>query len=152
MINTIPGVKDVDETINSFYFYLPRLVFYPEQQKNSESFTSCFTLSFDSWVTDRKPIINRNKYQLDIGSASYIDVALYPISAHQKTQRDKPAGPPIQFDNAIFDKVDVRRYVLEIDGVSYQKDPIELSYSENNYSNHNSCFDLLYQESKVESF
>ena len=86
-------------------------------------------------MTERKPVNTGNEYQLDIGSASNINVPLYLIGAHQKTQRDNPARLQNQFNNAIFDYVDVRRYFIEIDGVRYSKDPIEINNSENEYLN-----------------
>ena len=72
-------------------------------------------------MTDRKPVNTGNEYQLDIGSASYINIPLYLIVAHQKTQRDNPAKPPNQFNNAIFDHAYVKRYFVEIDGVRFRK-------------------------------
>ena len=76
-------------------------------------------------MTDRKPVNSGNEYQLDIGSASNNNVPLYFLAAHQKTQRDNPAKPPNQFNNAVFDKVDVKRFFVEIDGLRYPKDPLE---------------------------
>ena len=82
-------------------------------------------------MTDRKPVDTGNEYQLDIGPASNINVPLYLIVAHQKTQRDNPAIPANQFNNAVFDNVDVKRYFVEIDGVRYPKDAVETNFSEN---------------------
>ena len=80
-----------------------------------------FTLSFDAWATDRKPFNTGKEYQLDIGSTPNKNNPLYLTVAHQKTQRDNPAKPPNQFNNAVFDNVDVKRYFVEIDGVRYLK-------------------------------
>ena len=38
-----------------------------------------FTLSFDSWVTDRKIVNNGNEFQIDIGSAQNNNSPKYPI-------------------------------------------------------------------------
>ena len=73
-----------------------------QQQIFNESFKPSFTLSFDSWVTDRKTVITGNDCQLDIGSASNINVPLYLIAAHQETQRDNPARPQNHFNNKTF--------------------------------------------------
>ena len=107
-IYTNPGDNDVIVTINSLYLYLPSLVRSSEQQPIfSESIRQSFTLLFESWAIDRKPVFTSNHYHLDIGSASNINVLLYPVAAHQKTQRDKPAKPPIQFNNVVYDNVNV---------------------------------------------
>ena len=84
-------------------------------------------------MTDRQPVNTGNEDHLDIGSASNIIIALYLIVAHQKTQRDNPAKPSNQFNNAVFEHVDVKRYFLEIDGVRYSKDPVEKNFSDNKY-------------------
>ena len=121
-------------TINSIYLYIPSLVPSPEQQqKFNESIRQSLALLFDIWASDRKPVNTGNEYQLDIGSASNINMPLYLIAAHQKTQRENPARPPNQFNNAAFDNVDVKRYFVEIDGVRYPKDPVETNYSEKKY-------------------
>ena len=139
-------------TINSIYLYIPSLLPSAErQQMFNEAIIENFILSFDAWVTDRKPVNTGNEYQLDIGSASNIIIPLYLIVAHQKTQRDNPAIPPNQFNNAIFDHVDVKRYFVEIDGVRYPKDPIESNFSENKYSDQYRDLKIFYKEYNGES-
>ena len=59
----------------------------------NESIEKTFTLFFDSWVTDRRPVETDNGDQLDIGSASNINVTLFIKAVHQKTQRDNPTRP-----------------------------------------------------------
>ena len=133
IIYTTLGGNDVNFSINSFYLYVPSLVPSPEQQQiSNESFKKSSTLCFDAWMTDRKPVNIGNEYQLDVRSASNINVPLYFLAAYQKSQRDNSARPPNQFNNAIFDIVNVRRY-FEIDGIRYPKDPIETNTTENKY-------------------
>ena len=149
---TTLGGNDVNVTISSIYLYIPSLVPSAEQQQLfNEAIRENFTLSFDAWVTDRKPNNAGNEYQLDIGSASNISIPLYLIVAHQKTQRDNPASPPNQFSNAIFDHVDVKRYFVEIDGVRYPKDPVEKNFSENKYLDQYRNLKLFYKEYNGES-
>ena len=65
---------------------IPSLVPSAEQQQIfTEAIKKNFTLSFDAWVTDRKPVNTGNEYQLEIGSASNINIPLYLKVAHQKT-------------------------------------------------------------------
>ena len=153
IIHTTLGGNAVNVTINSLYLYIPSLVPSPEQQQCfDESIRQSFTLSFDSWVTARKSVNTGNEYQLDIGSASSINVHLYLIAAHQKTQRETPAKPPNQLNNAIFDtNNDVKRYFVEIDGIRYPKDPIETNYSENKHLDHYRDLKLFYKEYNGES-
>ena len=149
---TTLGGNDVNITINSIYLYIPSLVPSAEQQQMfNEAIRENFTLSFDAWVTDRKPVNTGNEYQLDIGSASNINIPLYIIVAHQKTQRDNPARPPNQFNNAVFDNVDVKRYFVEIDGVRYPKDPVETNFSDNKYLDQYRDLKLFYKEYNGES-
>ena len=103
IIFTTLGGNDINVTINSIYLCIPSLVPSAEQQQSfNEAFRENFTLSFDAWVTDRKPINTGNEYQLDIGSASNINIPLYLIVVHQKTQRENPARHTNQFNNAIL--------------------------------------------------
>ena len=110
-----------------------------------------FTLSFDAWVTERKPVNTGNEYQLDIGSASNINIPLNLIVAHQKTQRDNPARPPKKFNIAVFDHVDVKSSFVEIDGVRFPKNPVETNFSENKHLDQYRDLKLFYEEYNGES-
>ena len=146
------GENDINVVINSIYLYIPSLVPSTEQQQSfNEAIRKNFSLSFDAWVTDRKPVNTDNVYQLDIGSASNINIPLYLIVAHQKTQRDIPARPPNQFNNEVFDHVDVKRYFVEIDGVRYPKDPVETNSSDNKHLDQYRDLKLFYKEYNGES-
>ena len=103
IIHTTLGGNDVNVTINSIYLYIASLVPSAEQQQTfNEAIRESFTLSFDAWVTDKKIVNTGIEYQLDIGSASNINILLYLIVAHRKTQHENPARPPNQFINAVF--------------------------------------------------
>ena len=152
ILYTTLGGNDVNVIINSMYLYIPSLVPSAEQQQIfNEAIREKFSLSFDAWVTDRKPVNTGNDYQLDIGSASNINIPLYVIATHQQTQRDNPARPPNQFNNAVFDHVRVKRYFVETDGVRYPKDPVEIKFPDN--KSLDQCRDLkfFYKEYNGES-
>ena len=117
----------------------------------NESMRQNFTLSVDAWVTDRKPVNRGNEYQLDIGSVSNINIPVYLIVAHQKTQRDNPARPANQFNIAVVDNVYVKRYFVEIDGIRYPKDPIETNFSDNFYLDQYRDLKMFYKEYNGES-
>ena len=128
------GGNDNNVTIKSIYLYIPSLVPSAEQQQLfNEAIKENFTLSFDVWVTDRKPVNTGNEYQLVIGSASNNNFPLFLIVAHEKTQSVNPARRVNQYNNAIFDHIDAKRYFVEIDGVRYPKDPIETNFSDNKF-------------------
>ena len=146
------GRNDFNVTINSIYLLIPSLVPSAEQQQIfNETIRENFTLSFDAWVTDTKPVNTGNEYRLEIGSASNINIPLYLIVVHQKTQRDNPARPPNQFNNAVFDNVDVKRFFVEIDGVRYPNDPFETNFSDNKFLDQYRDLELFYKEYNGES-
>ena len=143
---------DVNVTINCISLFIPQLIPSPETQVIShEAISHTFTLSYESWTTDRKPVDTAREFQLDISSASNINSPLYLIAAHQKTQRADPANPAKnlfnnRFNNAIFDHVNVRKYYSEIDGIRYPKNPVMVNYEENNYLEQYQALKLFYKE------
>ena len=132
--------------------FIPQLIPSPETQVIfNEAISQTFTLSYESWTTDRKPVDTAREFQVDISSASNINSPLYLIAAHQKTQRPDPANPAVnlsnnRFNNAIFDHVDVRKYYSEIDGIPYPKNPVMVNFEENNYLEQYKDLKLFYKE------
>ena len=133
------GDNDVNVTINGINLFIPQIIPSPETQVYfNEAISKTFTLSYESWTTDRKPVDTAREFQVDISSASNINSPLYLIAAHQKTQRPDPANPANnlpnnRFNNSIFDDVEVRKYCSEIDCVRYPKNPVMVIFAENNY-------------------
>ena len=104
--------------IDGLYLCIPSFFPSPEQQKFfNESKRQSFTLSFDSWTTDRKPVTTgkiksfRQKISIKYQRASISESCL------SKAQRVNPARPPNQFNNAVFDTVVVKKNFFEIDGI-----------------------------------
>ena len=86
ILYTTLGGNDVNVTINSIYLYIRSLVPSAEQQQMfNEAIRENFTLSFDAWVTDRKPVNTGQEYQLEIGSASNINIPLYSSCSSKNT-------------------------------------------------------------------
>ena len=82
-IITTLGGNVVNVIIISIYLYIPSLVPSAEQQQMFEEATrENFTISFDAWVTDRKPVNKGNEYHLHLGSASNNNIPLYLIAVH----------------------------------------------------------------------
>ena len=138
ILYTTLGVEDVNVTINNISLFIPQIIASPETQYIvNEAISKTFTLSYESWITDRKPVDTAKEFQIDISSASNIKSPIHLISAHQLTQRPDSADPTInlsrnRFNNAFFDHVKVRKYYVEIGGVRYPKNPIMINYDENN--------------------
>ena len=151
------GDNDVNVTINSINLFIPQIIASPETQVNfNEAVSKAFTLSYESWTTDRKPVDTAREFQIDISSASNINSPLYLIAAHQKTQRPDPANPAKTlsnniFNNSIFDDVEVRKYYSEVDGARYPKNPVMINFAENNYLEQYRDLKLFYKEYVGES-
>ena len=150
ILYTTLGDNDVNVTINSISLFIPQLIPSPETQVIfNEAISQTFTLSYESWTTDRKPVDTAREFQVDISSASNINSPLYLIAAHQKTQRLDAAGnvfPNNRFNNAIFDHVNVRKYYSEIDGIRYPKNPVMVNFEENIYLEQYKDLKLFYKE------
>ena len=69
----------------------------------------------------------------------------------KNTQRENRARPTNQFNNAVFDIVDVKRYFVEIDGVRYPNDPVETNFSVNKYLDQYRDLKLFYKKYNGES-
>ena len=123
--------NDINVTINSLYLYVPILI--PNSQTQlmfNEAIMNNYTITIDSWYTERKISNACRELQVDIGSAQQINSPKYLISAFQtnaRTTPNKAANP------AIFDDNDVTKYFVEIDGVRYPKDGVLLNFEENSY-------------------
>ena len=157
VLYTTLGDNVVNVMINSISLFIPQIIPSPATQVIfNEAISKTFTLSYESWTTDRKPVDTAREFQLDISSASNINSPLYLIAAHQKTQRPDPANPANnlsnnRFNNAVFDHVDVRKYYSEIDGVRYPKNPVMVNFEENNYLEQYRDLKLFYKEYVGES-
>ena len=138
--------------MNSISLYLPTIVPSAETQVFfNEAFSITFSIPYQSWTTDRKPVDTAKEFQVDISSASNINSPLYLVAAHQETQRTDPADGTInlsynRFYNAIFDHSTVRKYYSEIDGVRYPKNPIMTNFEENSHLDMFRDLKIFYKE------
>ena len=105
---------DINVTINNLYLYVPNLIPSVETQVMfNEATQNNYKISYDEWFTERQKISD-TIIQLDIGSSQNVHSPKYLISAHQTKDR---IDAPISTKNvAIFDKLDLRKYYIEIDG------------------------------------
>ena len=125
-------INDINVTINSLYLYIPQ--FIPStttQLMFNESIMNNYTISFDSWYTERKISNDGRELQIDIGSAQGVNSPKYLIAAFQTNVRTIPNKNSIP---AIFDNNHVRKYFVELDGIRYPKDGVITNFDENSYS------------------
>ena len=133
------GDKDANVFLKSISLYIPRIIPSPERQVHfNEDNANSFSISYESWTTDRKLVDTDKEFQTDISSASNIKSPLYLISAKQNTQRPNPADATRnvsnnRFNNALFDHSKVKNYYVENDGVRYPKNPVMVNFDENSY-------------------
>ena len=100
LLYTTLGNDDVNVTIECSYLYIPTLIASPETQVMcNESIMKTFTLSFEAWITDRKPVNQGKNFQHDFGTASNVSRPLYVKTAHQKTERVNPNPPAVNLSN-----------------------------------------------------
>ena len=97
----------------------------------NDSFKDSFILSFDSGSTDRKTVDTQLEYGADIGSAQNINSPRSLIAVHPTASR---IGVPDKANIvATFDHLDVRKYHVDIDGVRYPRDGVNVDYGLNDY-------------------
>ena len=78
--------NDINVTTNSLYFFLPLLIPNTETQLLfNESNKNNFTITYDSWYTERK--ISTDVNELEVGSAQHINSPNYLIASFQTVDR-----------------------------------------------------------------
>ena len=134
----------INVSINSMYLYVGQLIpSTTTQVLVNESIMNNYTITFDSWYTERKISNDGRELQVDIGSGQKINSPNYLISAFQTNARTTPnkASNP-----AIFDSNHVTKYFVEIDGIRYPKDGVLINFEENLYLDHCRDLKLFYKD------
>ena len=135
---------DINVTINSLCLFVPQLVPSTSTQVLlNESIMNNYTITFDSWYTERKISNDGRELQVDIGSAQHINSPKYLISAFQTTDRTTARK---NVNSALFDDNHVTNYFVEIDGVRYPKDGVLINFEENSYLDQNRDLKLFCKE------
>ena len=137
--------NDINVTINSLYLFVPILTPNSETQVLlNESIKNNYTLTFDSWYTERKIVTDGGEFQVDIASSQSTNSPKYLIAAHQTEDRIGTANKANNI--SIFDPVDVKKYFVEIDGYRYPKESVITNFSENDYLHQYRDLKNFYQE------
>ena len=112
------------------------LIIYPNthtlgtQNMFTEIIKDSFSLTFALWATNRKTVITDVEFLLDKGSSSNIIFPKLLIVAHETE-----AGAKKGNNLAKSDRVVIRKYFVETDGLRYPNDCIDVEYSANDYLN-----------------
>ena len=136
--------NDITVTINSLYLYVPQLI--PNTQTQvmfNEAIMSNYTITFDSWYTERKISNDGRELQVDIASAQGINSPKYLISAFQTLARTTPNKA---VNPSIFDSNHVKKYFVEIVGIRYPKDGVLINFEENSYLDQYRDLKLFYKD------
>ena len=111
---------------------------------NLESSMNNYTITFDSWYTERKISNDGRELQVDIGSAQQINSPKYLIGVLQTQNR---IGVTNKAKNiAIFDTNHATKNFVEIDEVRYPRDGVSINFDENSYLDQYRDFKLFYRE------
>ena len=114
------------------YFFVPILIPNTETQDMfNESIKNNYTITYDSWYTERKLSTDGNELQVDIGSAQHVNCIKHLSGAFQTAERI--ATPNKNENIAIFDNVNVRKYFCEIDCHRYPKEAVLTIFLKNSY-------------------
>ena len=129
---TIADATQIIVTINSLYLFVPIITPNSETQVMfNESIKNNYTLTFDSWYTERKIVTDGGEFRGDIASSQSTNSPKYLIATHQTEAR---VGTSNKRNNvSIFDHVDVTKYFVGIDGYRYPKESVITNFSENDY-------------------
>ena len=120
---------DTNVTLNSCYLFVPILIPNTETQLMfNENIKNKYTITYDSWYTERKLSSDGNELQVDIGSAQHVNSPKYLIASFETANS---IAAPIKLEKvAIFDNVIVRRCFCEIDVYRYPKDAVLSKFPE----------------------
>ena len=80
--------NDINVTNKSLYLFVPILTPNSETQVLfNESNKNKYTITFDSWYTERKIVTDGREFQVDIASSHSTNSPKYQIAAHQTEAR-----------------------------------------------------------------
>ena len=108
-----------------------------------ESIMNNYTITFDSWYTERKTSNDGRELQVDIGSAQKINSPKCLIGASQtnaRTTQNKANNP------AAFDTNHVTKHFVEIDRVRDPNDEVVTNFEETSYLDQYRDLKLFYKE------
>ena len=135
---------DLNVTINSLYLYVPNLIPSVETQMMfNEATQNNYKISFDDWCTETR-IVSDLLFQHDIGSAQQVNSPECLICAQQTSLRTTTPNKKINI--AIFDKLDLQKYYVEIDSVRYPRESLPINYKRSDYFERYKDLNVFFKE------
>ena len=132
-------------TINSLYLYIPILFPSVETQITfNEATQNNYKISFDEWYPERR-LIPDLLVQHDIESAEQVNSPKKLIGAHQTKDRITTLDKK-KLNIATFDKLDLRKFYVRIDGQRYPRGSLLINYEENDYNQQYKDLKLFFKE------
>ena len=129
---TLADATPINVTINSLYLFVPFIIPTTETQLMfNESIQNNYRIFFDEWYTERRRVTDQI-FQVDIESAQSVKSPNCLICAHQTEARS--ALPNKRKNISRFDKINVRKYFIEVDGQRYPRGSVFTNDTENDYS------------------
>ena len=114
---TLPVATTTNVTFDNVHLHVPTFIPSPDKQVIfKESIKNRFTLSFDSWKTDRRVINTGSEHQLDIGSKVKVNSPKYLIATHQTVARSAFANKTINV--SVFEHFVVRKNQVDVAGTT----------------------------------
>ena len=144
-INSTTLGDNIKVNFDKLFFFVPK--FIPDAQTQimfNDSFKKSFTLSFDSWSTDRKTVDTQLENQVDIGSVQNINTLKLLVRAHQTAVRVRTTNKANHV--AVFDNLKVRKYHFDKYGVRYPRDCVSIDYASNDYFDEYGDLKFFYKE------
>ena len=135
---------DNNVTINKLYLYVPNLSPNVEiQVMFNEATQNNYKITFDEWYTEKR-VITDTITQMDIGTSQHVNSLKYLIGAHQTRTRADTANKNNNI--AIFDNLNLQKYYVEIDSISYPRDGVLINNEQNDYIEQNKDSKLFFKE------
>ena len=113
---------DINVINNNMCLYVPNLIPSVEIQiMFKEATQNNYEISYNEYFTARR-VISDLLVQHEIGSTQQVNSPNFMITAHQT--KDRILTPNRNNKIAVFDKLDLRKYYVQIDGQRYPRDGI----------------------------
>ena len=136
---------DINVTINSIYLFVPILIPNTETQVMFNDTTKDnYTITYDSWYTERKLSVDGNELQVNIGSAQHVNSPKYLIASFQTA--DRIAARNKNKNIAIFDNVKFENNFVKSTDIVTREISVLTNVPENDCLDQYRDLKLIYKE------
>ena len=113
-------------------------------QDYNEAIQNSYTITYDSWYTERKLSTDGNELQVDIGSAQHVNSPKYLTAGFQTKARIGASNKANIIE--ILDHVNVKKCFAERDGYRYPRDAVLTKFPATEYLDQYRDLELFYKE------